>query len=164
MVTSLNSQNEVGTKVVELQVRRRGLRVTWGWGGAGRARRSVSGPQVPLMKCSKQVLDGQGGLACCGSWGCRVRYDWVTELNFPSVKIIFVTCILYWDSKVTVEFLSMSMSSYGKKKWTKNTSLNVFWEQSLESKIIKAKEQSLWVRPSAAKLFFKGLNKCLHAQ
>ena len=28
------------------------------------------------------VGDGQGGLACCGSWGCRVGHDWVTELNW----------------------------------------------------------------------------------
>ena len=27
------------------------------------------------------VGDGQGGLACFGSWGCRVRHDWVTELD-----------------------------------------------------------------------------------
>ena len=28
------------------------------------------------------VGDGQGGLACCCSWGCRVRHDWVTEVNW----------------------------------------------------------------------------------
>ena len=28
------------------------------------------------------VGDGQGGLACCGSWGGRVRHDWATELNW----------------------------------------------------------------------------------
>ena len=27
------------------------------------------------------VGDGQGGLACCGSWGRRVGHDWVTELK-----------------------------------------------------------------------------------
>ena len=26
------------------------------------------------------VGDGQGGLACCDSWGCRVRRDWAIEL------------------------------------------------------------------------------------
>ena len=26
--------------------------------------------------------DGQGGLACCDSWGHRVGHDWVTELNW----------------------------------------------------------------------------------
>ena len=28
------------------------------------------------------VGDGQGGLACYGSWGRRVGHDWVTELNW----------------------------------------------------------------------------------
>ena len=28
--------------------------------------------------------DRQGGLACCSSWGRRVRHDWVTELNWIS--------------------------------------------------------------------------------
>ena len=28
------------------------------------------------------VGDEQGGLACCGSWGRRVGYDWATELNW----------------------------------------------------------------------------------
>ena len=27
------------------------------------------------------VSDGQGGLACCNSWGRRVGHDWATELN-----------------------------------------------------------------------------------
>ena len=27
------------------------------------------------------VGDGQGSLASCSPWGCRVRHDWVTELN-----------------------------------------------------------------------------------
>ena len=26
--------------------------------------------------------DGQGGLACCDSWGHRVGHDWATELNW----------------------------------------------------------------------------------
>ena len=28
------------------------------------------------------VGDGQGGLACCSSWGRRVGHDWATELNW----------------------------------------------------------------------------------
>ena len=28
-----------------------------------------------------RVGDGQGSLACCSPWGCRVRHDWATELN-----------------------------------------------------------------------------------
>ena len=32
------------------------------------------------------VGDGQGGLACCDSWGCRVRHNWAIELNWYSFK------------------------------------------------------------------------------
>ena len=28
--------------------------------------------------------DGQGGLGCCSPRGCRVRYDWATELNWQA--------------------------------------------------------------------------------
>ena len=28
------------------------------------------------------VDDGQGSLACCSPWSCRVRQDWVTEVNW----------------------------------------------------------------------------------
>ena len=28
------------------------------------------------------IGDGQGGLACCDSWGRRVGHDWATELNW----------------------------------------------------------------------------------
>ena len=28
------------------------------------------------------VGDGQGSLVCCSQWSCRVRHDWVTELNW----------------------------------------------------------------------------------
>ena len=33
------------------------------------------------------VGDGQGGLACCGSWGCRVGHDWATEQNWIRKKM-----------------------------------------------------------------------------
>ena len=31
------------------------------------------------------VCDGQGGLACCDSWGRRVGHDWATELNWTII-------------------------------------------------------------------------------
>ena len=34
------------------------------------------------------VSDGQGGLVCCGSWGCRVGHDWETELNCVDPRIL----------------------------------------------------------------------------
>ena len=36
------------------------------------------------------VGDGQGGLACCDSWGRRVIHDWATELNWTECKSIKV--------------------------------------------------------------------------
>ena len=36
----------------------------------------------PESEWTLGVSDGQGGLACCDSWGRRVRYDWATELNW----------------------------------------------------------------------------------
>ena len=39
------------------------------------------------------VGDGQGGLACSGSWGCRVRTDWVTELNWTNTVWLHVNYI-----------------------------------------------------------------------
>ena len=40
------------------------------------------------------VGDGQGGLACCDSWSCKVRHDWVTELN--------------WIAKLSMAFFSQN--------------------------------------------------------
>ena len=38
---------------------------------------------IPNTQTSNQYqLQGQGGLACCDSWGRRVRHDWATELNW----------------------------------------------------------------------------------
>ena len=31
--------------------------------------------------------DGQGGLACCGSWGCKEsRHNWATEMNWTELN------------------------------------------------------------------------------
>ena len=35
--------------------------------------------------------DGQGDLACCDSWGCRVRHDWATELNAYVPRLLSVS-------------------------------------------------------------------------
>ena len=32
------------------------------------------------------VGDGQGGLARSDSWGCRVRHDWATEMNWTELR------------------------------------------------------------------------------
>ena len=36
------------------------------------------------------VGDGQGSLACCDSWGCKIRHDWATELNRTMWVITFL--------------------------------------------------------------------------
>ena len=33
------------------------------------------------------VADGQGNLACCNQWECRVGHDWATEMNWTELKI-----------------------------------------------------------------------------
>ena len=35
------------------------------------------------------VGDGQGGLACCGSWDRRVGHDWATKLNWCVINILY---------------------------------------------------------------------------
>jgi len=37
------------------------------------------------------VGDGQGSLACCSPWGCRVAHDWTTEL----MPLIFCVYLLH---------------------------------------------------------------------
>ena len=49
--------------------------------------------------------DGQGGLACCDSWGCK---DWATELNWAVAKLIFTwLCTtldsLFWNCYVSLD-------------------------------------------------------------
>ena len=35
---------------------------------------------------------GQGGLACCNSWGRRVGHDWATELNWTELIAFSLFC------------------------------------------------------------------------
>ena len=44
---------------------------------------AVQLPSLWLLEVMGQTLgggEGQGGLACCSPWGCRVRPGWATEL------------------------------------------------------------------------------------
>ena len=34
------------------------------------------------------VGDGQGGLVCCDSWGCRVGHDWATDLIWSDLIVL----------------------------------------------------------------------------
>ena len=49
------------------------------------------------------VGDGQGGLACCSSWGHRVGHNWATELNWKSIDQNFhlfflILWHIFWKS------------------------------------------------------------------
>ena len=70
------------------------------------------------------VGDGQGGLACCGSWGCRVRHDWGTELKCRRVPflhilsgtfclnaILFIFWYILWGN-VLISFFYMQLSTF----------------------------------------------------
>ena len=54
--------------------------------------------------------DGQGSLACCSLWGCRVGNNWATKLNWiPVIQTLYIRCcvtnkvllrkqkIFYWE-------------------------------------------------------------------
>ena len=57
----------------------------WGQEEKGKTEDEMAGWHHWLDGCESEwtpwVGDGQGGLACCNSWGCRVGHDRVTELN-----------------------------------------------------------------------------------
>ena len=44
------------------------------------------------------VGDGQGSLACCSLWDCRVRHDWVIELNWNSFNISYKASLVMMNS------------------------------------------------------------------
>ena len=41
-----------------------------------------------------EVGDGQGGLACCDSWGGRVGHDWAAELTELNAIFEYTVCVL----------------------------------------------------------------------
>ena len=58
------------------------------------------------------VGDGQGGLACCDSWGRRVGHDWVTELN--------------WTECASISFCSLRTLRLSVKSWALNSKSSFF--------------------------------------
>ena len=82
------------------------------------------------------VGDGQGGLACCSSWGRRVRHDWATELNWSHKNPVIIlrwsfmstwinTCQTdfnsqFWDMEVLVSMDEICMP-------LKNSNVNSFY-------------------------------------
>ena len=64
----------------------------WGQEEKGMTEDEMAGWHHWLDGCESEwtlgVGDGQGGLAWCDSWGCRVGHDWVAELNWTSKRFI----------------------------------------------------------------------------
>ena len=58
----------------------------WGQEEKGMTEDEMAGWHHCLNRCEFEwtlgVGDGLGGLAFCDSWGCRVRHNWATELNW----------------------------------------------------------------------------------
>ena len=53
------------------------------------------------------VGDGQGGLVCCDSWGCRVGHDWATELSWTDSWKFF-----RWNNEALTIFYLFSDDVY----------------------------------------------------
>ena len=72
----------------------------WGQEEKGTAENEMAGWHHWLdgreSKWTLGVGDGHGGLACCSSWGCRVRHDWATELR--TELSIYLTYLLFSKS------------------------------------------------------------------
>ena len=62
------------------------------------------------------VGDGQGGLACCGSRGHRVGHNWVTELNWKHLPVMWQTWVrsLGWEDPVEKEMTTIPVLLPGK--------------------------------------------------
>ena len=73
------------------------------------------------------VDDGQGGLACCSSWGCKEldRTEWLnwTELNWYLSKFSIMNTYCFNNKKYTIFITSMLR----KGKWTANP-YTYFWD------------------------------------
>ena len=62
-----------------------------------------------------EVGDGQGGLSCCDSWGCKVGHDWVTELNWTELMDNWLD---FFPSFLFSSFSLFPFSSNFKTKWS----------------------------------------------
>ena len=69
------------------------------------------------------VGDGQGGLACCDSWGRRVGHDWATELNWEWFSRvgkqfgIYIKQVIYIYIYMYVYIISFCLFPFGLATW-----------------------------------------------
>ena len=70
------------------------------------------------------VGDGQGSLACCGSWGHRVGHNWATELNWKHLPAMWQTWVrsLGWEDPLEKEMTTYSSTLAWKIPWMEEPS------------------------------------------
>ena len=122
ILRALSRGNTLATSCKELTH----WKIPWCWEGLGAGEgddRGWDGWMASLTQwtwvwVNSRSWYGQGGLACCDSWGCRVRYDRVTELNWT-------------------EDYSRMKSAYSKNFWPKHyqhTPINCHNDHPFEGK------------------------------
>ena len=66
----------------------------WGQEEKGTTEDDMTGWHHRLDGCEFEwtpgVGYGQGGLACCNLWGCRVGHGWASELNWTALYIFWI--------------------------------------------------------------------------
>jgi len=60
------------------------------------------------------VGDGQGGLACCDSWGRRVGHDWATELNWSDkyLKSLTIYILIFQSQRNSIPNREVKTNKY----------------------------------------------------
>ena len=76
---------------------------------------------------SGSFCDGQGGLACCDSWGRRVEHDWGTELNWTerSKGMAIHSNILAWRNSWTEDPSDYSLQGRSELDTTEQLTLKI---------------------------------------
>ena len=76
---------------------------------------------------SGSFCDGQGGLACCDSWGRRVEHDWGTELNWTerSKGMAIHSNILAWRNSWTEDPSGYSLQGRSELDTTEQLTLKI---------------------------------------
>ena len=88
----------------------------WGQEEKGMTEDEMAGWYHRLNGCEIEwipgVSDGQGGLACCNSWGCKEsdtteQLNWLTDDVFLTINWIYSTCYLHcsrwkWNSEYII--------------------------------------------------------------
>ena len=76
------------------------------------------------------VGDGQGSLACCSPWGCRVRHDWATEqrwqmLHELSFLPLYLFLLFLEHSPPVVAWILPNPSSFPCLSWMSDLHLSL---------------------------------------